>query len=72
MRNNWNSESERRIDAGIFITEAELAARWRHSLRSVQRWRADGSGPPHLRIGRRIAYRVTEVEAFEANREAGE
>ena len=30
----------------VFLTEAELAARWRHSLRSLQRWRADGNGPP--------------------------
>lgn len=55
----------------VFITEAELAARWRHSLRSVQRWREDSSGPPWIRIGRRIVYRIADVEAFETNREAG-
>ena len=54
------------------MTEAELAARWRHSLRSLQRWRADGNGPPYLRIGRRIVFRITDVEAFEASREVGE
>ena len=61
-----------RSDVKVFLTEAELAARWRHSLRSLQRWRAEGNGPPHLRIGRRIVFRVTEVEAFEASREIGE
>lgn len=50
----------------VFITEAELAARWRHSLRSLQRWRADGHGPKHTRIGRRVVFRVADVEAFEA------
>ena len=50
----------------VFITEPELAARWRHSLRSLQRWRADGHGLKHIRIGRRVAYRLADVEAFEA------
>ncbi len=53
-------------DGRIFITEAELAARWRHSQRSLQRWRAVGKGPRAIRIGRRVVYRVAEVEAFEA------
>jgi hypothetical protein len=56
----------------VFMTEAELAERWRHSLRSLQRWRAEGNGPPHLRIGRRIVFRITDVEAFEASREVEE
>ena len=66
IRNGDQSQS------GVFLTEAELAARWRHSLRSLQRWRADGSGLPYLRIGRRIVFRITDVEAFEASREVGE
>lgn len=53
-------------EAGIFLTEAELAARWRHSLRTLQRWRAAGYGPPYLRIGSRIVYRRAAIEAFEA------
>lgn len=56
----------------VFITEAELAARWRHSLRSLQRWRADGNGPKHTRIGRRVVFRVADVEAFEAQGEDSE
>jgi hypothetical protein len=54
------------------MTEAELAARWRHSLRSLQRWRTDGTGPAHLRLGRRIVYRVADIEAFEAGQEGAE
>lgn len=55
---------------GIFITEAELAARWRHSLRTIQRWRMKGKGPLSIRIGRRTVYRLSDVEAFEAGEEA--
>lgn len=58
------------FEGGVFLTEAELASRWRHSRRSVQRWREDGNGPPWVRIGRRIVYRITDVEAFEADRES--
>ena len=50
----------------VFVTEAELAERWRHSLRSLQRWRADGKGPPFTRLGRRIVYRLPDIENFEA------
>jgi hypothetical protein len=51
--------------SSIFLTEAELADR-RHSRRSLQRWRGAGSGPPFLRLGRRIVYRRSDVEEFEA------
>jgi hypothetical protein len=59
------------FDSPIFMTEAELAERWRHSLRSLQRWRAGGNGPPYFRIGRRTVYRIADIEAYEANLEAG-
>jgi hypothetical protein len=70
MSNN-RPKSRPQFESLVFITEAELAARWRHSLRSVQRWREDGSGPPWILIGRRIVYRIGDVEAFEADREFG-
>lgn len=60
-------ERLRRSDVAPF-TEAELAERWRLSVRTLQRWRADGSGPVFLRPGRRIAYRRLDVERFEAAR----
>jgi hypothetical protein len=56
------------LDLDVFMTEGELATRWRHSLRSLQRWRAKGYGPPYIQIGRRIVFRVSDVEAFEARR----
>lgn len=57
--------------AALFLTEAELARRWLHSPRSLQRWRRRGDGPPHLRLGRRIIYRLVDVEAFEAAARSG-
>ena len=49
------------------LLEAELAARWRLSERTLQRWRGSGQGPGFLRIGnKRIVYRLIDIEAFEA------
>ncbi len=32
--------------------------------RTWERWRLTGKGPPFLRLGRRVAYRVSDVEAW--------
>ncbi|MCB1503123.1 MAG: helix-turn-helix domain-containing protein [Bauldia sp.] len=62
--------SSNRIRFGeVFLTEAELAERWRHSLRTLQRWRMNGKGPRSIRIGRRTVYRISDVEAFETGDE---
>lgn len=71
MRSRSNNDTLHQ-EPRFLLTEAELATRWRHSLRSLQRWRAEGNGPRHLRIGRRIVFRLSDVEAFEASREIGE
>ena len=47
------------------LLEHELAHRWRLSVRTLQRWRRAGSGPAFLRLGRRVAYRLADVEHFE-------
>jgi hypothetical protein len=49
-----------------FLLERELAGRWRISVRTLQRWRGVGSGPAFLRLGCRIAYRLSDIESFEA------
>jgi N-acyl-D-aspartate/D-glutamate deacylase len=61
MTNTRNSQQP----AAILLREQELAARWQTSRRSLQRWRGDGSGPPFLRIGNAIRYRLTDILAFE-------
>jgi hypothetical protein len=55
------------------ITQAELARRWRISPRTLERWRARGTGPAYLKIGGRVVYRQIDVAAFEnRRRETGE
>ena len=48
----------------VLLTEAEVAEMLRVSQRTVRRWRNEGSGPPALRVGRRIRYRRSAVEAW--------
>lgn len=53
-------------DAIAFVTERELALRWKVSTRTLQRWRNERSGPAWTTIGGSVRYRLTDVLAFEA------
>ena len=48
------------------FNQTELAARWTISPRTVERWRFTGEGPQFMKIGGRVAYRLEDVEAYEA------
>jgi hypothetical protein len=48
------------------LTQLDLARRWRISPRTLERWRWLGEGPAYLKLGRVIAYRLDDVETFEA------
>ena len=50
------------------INQRQLAARWCVSARTLERWRWVGQGPKFLKLGGRIAYRVQDVEEYEAGR----
>jgi hypothetical protein len=47
------------------LTQAQLAQRLGVSQRTLEGWRYRGKGPAYLRLGGRIAYRLTDVERFE-------
>ena len=49
----------------LFLTQDELAERWRMSPRSLERWRCDGYGPDWLRMRGRVLYRIEDILAFE-------
>lgn len=54
------------------LSELDVARRWGKSIRTLQRLRGNGMGPIFLRIGGRIHYLLTDVEAFEqASRSTG-
>lgn len=50
------------------LNQIELARRWRLSHRTLERWRWTGEGPPYLKLGGRVVYRLDDVAAFETER----
>ncbi len=54
----------------IYLTEREFADRYLNgAVRTAQRWRTTGDGPPYVRLGpRRIAYREQDCEEWARTR----
>ena len=48
------------------LSQKQLALRLGLSERTIEGWRYRGKGPDYLRLEGRIAYRLADVERFEA------
>lgn len=48
------------------VDQNGLAKRWLISPRTLEQWRWQGRGPRFLKIGGRVIYPLSEVEAYEA------
>ena len=57
-----------RHELAVNMTPAELARRWRLSVRTLERWRVARVGPAWLWLNGRILYPRREVLAFERAR----
>ncbi|WP_249041968.1 helix-turn-helix transcriptional regulator, partial [Oceanicella actignis] len=62
------SQEPRTLVSVTHLNQVELAARWKISPRTLERWRWTGEGPAFIKIGGRVVYRLEDVEAYEANR----
>jgi hypothetical protein len=51
-----------------FITQIELAIRWSMNENTLRYWRWNGRGPKYIKIGRRVLYRLDDIEQFEQKR----
>ena len=49
-----------------FLTQRELATRWKITIRTLERWRGERYGPAWTSIGGSIRYSLTDVRAFES------
>lgn len=49
------------------LNQTELAVRWTISPRTLERWRFTGEGPKYIKIGGRVAYRLEDIEGYEAD-----
>jgi hypothetical protein len=47
------------------LNQVELADRWGLSPRTLENWRWRGEGPRFVKIGRKVLYRIADVEAYE-------
>jgi hypothetical protein len=49
------------------FNQVQLSRRWSLSPRTLERWRWLKAGPPYLKIGGRVVYRLEDVEDYEIN-----
>jgi hypothetical protein len=54
------------------LTQVDVARRWCISPRTLERWRWLNQGPPYLKIGGRVVYRLEDIEAFEKDQRKGQ
>lgn len=54
-----------KVEETPFLTRAELARRWGISVRTLEAWGREGTGPEFRRFGRRAMYRLSDVVAHE-------
>jgi hypothetical protein len=47
-----------------YISQADLAAQLRKSVKTLVRWELDGRGPPVTRIGRDVLYSIPSFEKW--------
>jgi len=47
------------------IDENELSQRWGLSVKTLRRWRQEKLGPIFCKMGARVTYLITEIEAYE-------
>lgn len=48
-----------------FINQIDLARRWCISPRTLERWRWLGEGPAFVKLGGKVVYRLSVIEAYE-------
>ena len=46
------------------LTPQEAAAYIRTGVRTLERWRHVGGGPPFVKVGRKVAYRLADLETW--------
>ena len=63
-QSTWPERKETEMKAA-HLNQIELAARWRISPRTLERWRWIGDGPRFVKLGGRVVYRLCDIEEYE-------
>lgn len=50
-----------------FLTVPQLVERWKRqvTVATLATWRSRGNGPPYVKVGGKVLYRVADLEAYE-------
>jgi hypothetical protein len=64
------SSTAGQVEETRHLDQRDLARRWRISCRTLERWRWLEQGPPYLKIGGRVVYQLSDIEAYERRRRA--
>ena len=49
----------------LALDEHALAQRWHLSVKTLRRWRLERIGPVFCKVGARVTYLLSEIEAYE-------
>lgn len=49
-----------------YLTEKEVSVRYKWPLPTLRNWRHAHKGPPYIKVGRSIRYKVADVDRFMA------
>lgn len=60
-------------DSAVYLTPQGLSERWQGQIKvqTLAKWRSLRRGPPYVKFGGRVLYRLADLEAFEAARSKG-
>jgi excisionase family DNA binding protein len=71
----WQNPAASRLgsrDVPDLLTQQQLAEELQVSVRTLERWRREGTGPPWVRVGRSPRYRRQDLDRWlEATRRTG-
>ena len=48
----------------VLLTEKEVQELYKLNLKTLQRERCNGSGIPYVKLGRRVRYKVSDINAY--------
>lgn len=52
--------------ADEYLDQKQVGRRWGLSVRTLERWRWTDQGPTYIKLGSRVVYRLSDLEAYEA------
>ncbi|BDC48739.1 hypothetical protein F183_A10550 [Bryobacterales bacterium F-183] len=57
------------LDTSLYITDIAVARRLGLSIATIRRWRLTNDGPPFVKFGSCVRYRLPDVDSWAAARE---